>query len=400
MVKNYFCCANWEQCCPEKLSIKTSMLPTVIASLVMAIGGMSDAFLYAYLPVNATSLGIGAMALGFILSVNKFVRFFFNRWVNSLACTLGLRNILLVALFLASITSFSYHFEMPIWLWILSRVLWGAAYTMFRFSSVQYAAIAPSKGKAMGITAAMKEIGPIAAYLIGPLIFSTYGSQITFTLSAILSMLCIPLVFTLPIMRSEIKNSRIFNFQKANWLDVWTFLSAFLVDGLIVVAMSLIINFNDYPNANNILSVTAGFIAIRRILQILVAPFSGWLVHHNGYKKIFIASAFFFIPGILLLILGYSAIGIILISLAAVVNNVTLPLFALNEKNTADNYNTFTKMATAKDMGGAIGALIGVWLVKQIDYRFLFIGLLIFTIIAFYKNIEFVKKYGTYPANT
>jgi MFS family permease len=400
MIRNTACCANWQTCCPGTVSDMASMVPTIIASLAMAVGGMSDAFLYAYLPVHSTSLGIGAIALGMILSINKFVRFFFNRWVNALAHTLGLRNILLAALIIAAITSLSYQFAMPLWLWLLSRTTWGAAYAMFRFSSVQYADIAPSKGKAIGLTTALRELGPIAAYFIGPFILSKYGPQTTFTAAFIFTLMCIPLVYRLPLMKSDTSHPHTFKFQKGNWLDAWTFLAAFLVDGLIVVAMSLLINFKDHQNTDNILWITAGFIAIRRVLQMLIAPISGWLIHHFGYKKTFMASAFAFIPGLLLLLADYSTTGIIFLSLAAVINNVTLPLFALNAKNTADNYNTFTKLATAKDIGGAIGALIGVWLVQQLDQQFLFSGLLVFTAITLYKNTKFVKQYGAYSAHT
>ncbi len=402
MIKNSACCANWENCCPNSTYVGYSVLPTVIASLAMAVGSMSDAFLYAYLPVHSASLGLGAMALGMILSINKFVRFFFNRWVNALVYPFGLRNILLAALLMAAFTSLSYQFNMPLWLWLISRTAWGAAYAMFRFASVQYADLAHSKAKAIGITTALRELGPITAYFVGPLLLAAYGPQITFSAASALSLAFLPFVFMLPLMKSESNHPQTFKFQKGNWLDGWTFISAFLVDGLIVVAMSLLINFKEHQNTSNILWITASFIALRRALQLMVAPVSGWLVQRLGYKRAFMASALAFLPGIALLVIDFPITGILLLSLAAVVNNVTLPLFALHAKNTADNYNTFTKMATAKDMGGAIGALTGVWLIQHINQQFLFIGIFALTaiVISKIKNSKFVNQHGTHSAHS
>ncbi|WP_194972619.1 MFS transporter [Aquiflexum lacus] len=400
MIKNFPRCKSWSQSGTKPIANIISVMPTVMASIAMSVGGMADAFLYAYLPVYAPGLGLGNISLGIILSVNKFVRLFFNRWVNVLAHTLGLRNILIAALLLGAITSFTYQLNMPLWLWIISRISWGAAYAMFRFSSIQYSALAPSKGQAIGLITALREIGPITAYLIGPLILSIYGPEVTFAASSILTLAFIPLVVNLPLMKSQSGHHHSFSIQKVNCLDLWTFLSGFIVDGLIVVSISLLIDFKEHHPTNSILVFTAGLISLRRVLQIVIAPISGWLVQKIGYKATFLWSSFAFIPGLLLLTTGNSTIGIVLLSTAAVVNNVTLPLFALFAKNTIDNYNTFTKLVTAKDIGGALGALSGVYLIQQMDYSILFTILLIFISTTLFKTFKFVKHYGANSTNS
>lgn len=383
------CCTDYQLCCPNKAT-PLSLSPTIVASLAMALGGMADAFLYAYLPVNAHVLGLSAMAVGVILSINKFVRFFFNRWVNALAKPLGLKAILFFALILSSLTALAYAFSMSLWLWIVVRIVWGAAYSMFRFSSVQFAQLAPNKYQAMGLITAIRELGPVAAYWIGPLILSLWGVQLTFITAALLPLLCLPFLMNLPLMKSQMHTPSTTKFQKANWLDVWVFISSFLIDGLIVVGVSILLEIKGNVTPENILLNTAIFVSLRRVFQIVLAPIAGSIIGNFGFKKVFTWSSATICLSLIFLIGNIIIPSLIVLFISATFNNVCLPLFALEQVNTESNYNIFTKMATSKDIGGALGALVGLQLLQSVQHQLLFSIILILTAITLFKNFKFV----------
>lgn len=367
-----------------------SLSPTIVASAAMTLGGMADAFLYAYLPVNAHVLGLSAMAVGVILSINKFVRYFFNRWVNALAKPLGLRIILLLALVLSGFTALAYAFPMPLWLWIIVRIAWGAAYSMFRFSSVQFAQLAPNKSQAMGLTTALRELGPVAAYWTGPLILSLWGAQITFIAAAFLPLLCLPFLRSLPPMKSEIHTPSTTRFQKANWLDAWVFISSFLIDGLIVVGISILLEIKGNATPENLLFNTAIFVSLRRVFQIVLAPIAGNIIGKFGFRKVFRWSSALICISLMLLIGNIIIPSLIILFISAAFNNVCLPLFALEQVNTESNYNTFTKMASSKDLGGAVGALVGLQLLQSFQHQLLFSIILLLAAITLFKNFKLV----------
>ncbi len=399
MTTKQACCQDWLACCPEK-SAYQSFIPTIVASTTMAAGGMADAFLYAYLPVNAQALGLSAMAVGAILSINKFVRFFFNRWVNALVQPWGLRKILLVAILLSAATAFLYTISIPLWGWIFVRIVWGAAYTMFRFTAVQYSMVAPDKAHAISITTALRETGPIATYLIGPFILSAWGVGITFASTALLTLAYIPWIMNLPTMKTDIQEANSLQFQKASWLDGWVFISSFLADGLIIVALSVLMDFNSTTSLHGVLVTTALFISLKRIFQIVLAPLAGWLINQWDHKTIFLWSSVTFCLSVVMLTIEWAQVGILVMFAAAAINNVCLPLFALYASSSSENHNTFTKLSTAKDLGGALGALLGLELVLSVPNYLLFASLLAGSTFILIKTLKFVYTDATHQSHS
>ncbi|WP_159800773.1 MFS transporter [Flavobacterium sp. MK4S-17] len=384
------CCADYQICCPTNATPQ-SLSPTIVASVAMALGGMADAFLYAYLPVNAKVLGLSVIAVGVILSINKFVRFFFNRWVNALAKPLGLKAILFLASVLSSISALAYAFPMPLWLWIIVRIAWGSAYSMFRFSSVQFAQLAPNKSHAIGLTTALRELGPVVAYWIGPMILSLWGVRILFITAALLPLLCFPFLRALPPLKPEIHTPSTTRFQKANWLDTWVFISSFLIDGLIVVGVSISFEIKGNPDPENLLLNTAVFISLRKVFQIVLAPAAGNIIGKFGFRRVFIWSSVTICASLMLLLGNIIIPSLIILFISAAFNNVCLPLFALEEATTESNYNTFTKLASSKDLGGAVGALVGLQLMQSVQHQLLFSILLLLAAITLFKIFKFVK---------
>ncbi len=72
-------------------------LGALTSSGVMAFAGLGDAILYPVLPVYAEKWGIPLIWVGFILSVNRFVRIISNMWIANVINTIEMKKVLITA---------------------------------------------------------------------------------------------------------------------------------------------------------------------------------------------------------------------------------------------------------------------------------------------------------------
>ena len=251
---------------------KLKIPPAITSAFIMAMAGMGDALLYVYLPVHGTALGFSTVMIGVLLSVNKFVRFFFNRWVAAAGNALGIKSILMVGVIISAFTTLVYALNPPIWIWVLSRILWGLSFSAMRFSCYQYSALSAGTGSALGIGRGVQELGPVAVYLLGPLLVASQGASFTFVLLAVISgalLLSLPLLPEHTIEKQAISASK---FRIPNAADLWAFTSAFAVEGLLVVGIGQIL---EIPPGANLLALAAVYVAARRVFNIFLSPISG-----------------------------------------------------------------------------------------------------------------------------
>ncbi|MEQ8531033.1 MAG: hypothetical protein RIB86_04245, partial [Imperialibacter sp.] len=101
--------------------------PPVYASLVLAFASFGDAYLYAFLPVNATGIGLSLASVGLLLSINRFIRLFANRWLLVVLSKYGFRLVTIVAAGLAALSTVGYGAGLGLVGWLLMRVIWGVA---------------------------------------------------------------------------------------------------------------------------------------------------------------------------------------------------------------------------------------------------------------------------------
>lgn len=390
-IKYLECCAEWANCCPGKSKQFTSS-PAYVSSAIMALAGMGDAFLYAYLPVYGNGLGLSAFVIGMLLSVNKFSRFFFNRWVAVAAADFGAKRVLIFAILSAAITTTAYGFNLPPWAWICIRILWGASFAAFRLATTQYAMLSSTAAHALGNGRAIQEFGPLLAYWIGPMLFSLFGLTINFYCWGILTGITLVLALKLPVFKIPGATFSAFKFQKANWLDVWVFCAAFIVEGLLVVGASNLLLMQPFY-FKDLLLITALLISLRRILQIICSPLAGYWVNRFGYYTVFKVSAIVLLLSLLILASPASWVGMMLAFLAAAFYNTAIPLFALTDDK-VNIYGKITRISTSRDLGAAMGALTGIWLITSFDHLILFFFLFLCHAIIFIRTIKFVKHHA------
>ncbi|MTI86952.1 MAG: MFS transporter [Balneolaceae bacterium] len=336
-----------------------SLVPTILSSVLMAVGGMGDALLYVYLPVQGQALGMSLVTIGILLSINKFSRIFTNRWVAWFSREWGVRKILMAGTVLSGLTTLMYAFNPDIWLWILSRMIWGFSYSSFRFCTIQYAGTSGKTGSALGIGRSIQEMGPILAYWIGPVLINEVGATPVFVLWSVAITILLPLFIWLPDVKSPEQKIKALAFKKPGYIDYWIFVTSFAVEGLLVVGVSKLIDIK-INSAGDLMVIAALLISSRRFMNVLISPLSGWMSDSFSFKKTFRISCFMIIAGVALIAAGFSITGVLIAYAGSAINMTLIPAIAIDYSPDDQNFEILTRMSTARDIGSATGALLAL----------------------------------------
>ena len=345
--------------------------PAIWSSVMMAIAGMGDALLYAWLPAEGFNLGLSVFMIGLLLSINKFIRLFANRWIAFIAEKTDIKFLLVAGVLLAGTTTFIYALNPLVWVWILSRIIWGISYSALRFSAIQYAGKSSRTGSALGISRSIRETGPVLIYWTGPLLISTFSPAFTFSIIGIATMALLPLFYLLPDLKSGSQIIRPMKFELPGKTELWVSVSSFAVEGLLVVGISGIIDLES-SDPEHLLQTSALYISSRRFLNIIISPLSGWVTERWKSIRVFNLSCLFIISGLLLIVFHYPGSGIFIVFLGSAMNTTLVPYIALKLTPPEKKFDAYTKLSTSGDIGSALGALFGLFLLSVFDNGLIF----------------------------
>jgi hypothetical protein len=155
-------------------------------ALVTAAALLGDTLLYSALPVNAARLGIDALAVGLVLSLNRWVRLLTNPVAARLYERVGAGALILTALALGVISTAAYALPAALLLFLAARCVWGMAWSLLRLgtllSAIEGAAglpVAagerPRTGRALGNTRAIYGLGYVGGALYAPIAVEALG---------------------------------------------------------------------------------------------------------------------------------------------------------------------------------------------------------------------------------
>ena len=106
----------------------------------------------------------------------------------------------------------------------------------------------------------------------------------------------------------------------------------------------------------------------------VVAPLSGWLADWWHMRHIFLGSALGFMMGLTFVSLTFTIVGITILFISSAINQTLAAGVAL-EGSQHTKLNTLSSLTTWRDLGTALGAFAGVYLVELSNPTFVFIGL-------------------------
>lgn len=370
---------------------RTKGMQTVLrVGLITAISGLSDGFLYAYLPVKGEELGFTPIMVGVLLSMNRFVRFFTNRFVAFFANKIGVKKIYIIGILLSFVVSITYAFSPIFAFWVVARAIWGLSFSILRFSKLQYVSVCEKKGTALGWSASIGGTIQIIGYFIGPVLIALTFDGMPFLFFAFVLVFFIPLLFRLPDVQFVQQDIKLFRFQLPNRIDIWGFITNFSLDGMLIVGLSRLLKLEG--DADTLLFYTAFFISIRRAIGIIFSPLVGTLVDRFGLQRAFNVEAWFLLVGMALIMVDLAPAGLIIIFIGATANQNITPLLRIHTTAKKEQFSGLTRLTSSQDMGSALGALLGLSLIIHLDHFYLFLALGLILLCFHFLVSRFIKK--------
>lgn len=362
----------------------------LFASLSLAFASFGDAFLYPFLPVNHAAVGVPVVWIGVLLSINRFVRIFTNAWIVYLLAKYGLRLITIFAVVLALTSTAGYAMASSVFLWLLLRVIWGLAFSALRISTIGYSLQQSQQGFALGLTRGIQEMGPMVALFLAPLLLHYLNITHTFLILTVLSLPSFYFAWNLPKYadKTPVVTGRRSMLQIPSLLNSITFVSAFLIDGIIVVVLGIL--FLHYKESITLLTATslaAFYLGYRRACLVLFSPAGGWVADRIGLKQIFNLSLFMMIAGLVILAVGWIETGAVITFTFYSVHAAITPGYVSWQQD--HPLASVSENATWRDIGAAVGTLAGGLLLFSSYLNYV----LIFTI--FGLAILFMFQWGT-----
>lgn len=349
---------------------KIKLQHTLISAVIGGTAGISDGFMYAYLPVEAANIGLSAWMVGVLLSANRFIRFFSNRWIAYYANKFGVKQVYIagaVFTFISGILCLTQFFLV----WLLARFIWGICFSAIRFCNLQYNTKADNVATAMGWSKSLHEIISIIGYLSGPILVLNFGGQTCFVVYAVLMVLLIPAFYKMPPLQIVEQKIKAFKVQMPNASDIWGFLVSFGIDGLLIISLSKIIP--TPAKGENLLLFASYYIAVRKIITIVLSPLIGWILDKISLTHSVYLCCLCIIFGFINLAWWDVNIGLTLTFIGSSINHTLVPLITVKNSSEKQQFNNLTKMSTSRDLGSAFGALFGLGIVEIMAPNYLFL---------------------------
>ncbi|WP_156113355.1 MFS transporter [Wocania ichthyoenteri] len=363
------------------------------SSGIMALAGLGDAILYPVLPIYAERLGLPLVSVGFLLSINRFVRVISNTWIANIINSIGMKKVLLWSSCFAVITTFVYGLKLGLITFAMARIIWGLSYSGLKISTQNYASKVKSNvGFTFGITQSIKSLGALVALCIGPILISTFGIESTLFVIASISSVAIILSFTLSNLNhtptNKVKTKQTFSFTTLNLLI--TFL-AISIDGILVVVLANLLN-DSSISTPQLLILVASYLLLKRIAMVGVSLISGMLTLKIESLKLFSVSIIICILAMFLIAINFTILGVIIAFMANAIVVTFSPLIAIEQQTKSDNsLQIISSVSTWWDLGAGLGAFLGIVLIEYIGQYYLFLALTILITALF---INFIIQNG------
>lgn len=340
---------------------------------------MGDTILYSVLPVYADSLGLSDFWVGFLLSINRFIRLAMHGVVATLIIKFGLRKMVLISSVGATVSTFLYSLPSFIFLFASARAIWGIAYSGLRQANLFFAAKDDkTRNKSFVLSNVVKSIGPLSILLIGPFIFNQLDYENGFLLITIIGLLGIVFVYFLPEIEIQAEQYAIQNVLSISWFKILLLFVSFITNGLIVVILFLLFA-SSYPSTKSLLIAVSFYLFAKRFISFLL-PIS----FLKSYTLISITNHFYIgialvIFGLLFLSQGVYPSGLLVLFIGDTIIENVAPLEGL-KKSGLQKMEVVTSVTLWWDVGKAVGSLLGIILFRNLggDNLFLFLSIILF----------------------
>lgn len=172
--------------------------PVITIALITAISLLGNEMLIIVMPIYWKFFGLDSLwQIGVLLSINRFIRIPINSFVGWCYHRISKRTGVLVAVFLAALSTYSYGVLKGFAILLVVRIVWGVAWSFLRlggFLTVIACSTLRTRGQLIGLYNGLWGLGTLFGVLIGGLFSDLIGIQFITTVFAILAFLTLPLV--------------------------------------------------------------------------------------------------------------------------------------------------------------------------------------------------------------
>ncbi len=356
----------------------------VVVSLAVAAAILGDSVLYAVLPTIHDELGIGAAAVGLLLSANRLVRLISNPIAGWVMARFGARWPFTLAIFLGALTTLIYGLNVGIVIFVLARAGWGIAWSFLRLGGYLAALDASddgSRGYYLGFFNGVTRFGSTVSVLVGALLTDLVGFRET-----ILIFTGISLLGGLAVLRERPPEPKVAIAPQATSgggvrelfvnlhgitlvLYVLAFLQALTINGLVTSTLGAWLE-DQFGSQIDLLWLTVGvasltgiLLGVRFLSDFLWGPLSGHLSDRHGRRLVLGIAGAIQVSALVLLAIGgniWLTIGVTLaLFLAATAVAVTIDALAGDLAPKEQRSQAMSWYAMFHDLGAAAGPLIG-----------------------------------------
>ncbi|MBL00970.1 MAG: hypothetical protein CL774_00540 [Chloroflexi bacterium] len=347
---------------------------------------MGDSILYVLLPANSDFFRLNSFLglpnefwIGFLLSINRIVRFFTNIFSVKIFKRFGFRNTIFIACVLGASSTLFYAVLKGVILLFIARIIWGFSYSLFRLGYQLRVFSYPSYnfGKYLGYCLGVQRTGSFFVVTLGVLASIKFG--INFTLIS-LSILLIPALFISYFIK-EIDLSKLTS-KKINWnlvykdqppnlskkiimVSLFKFTSSFSSSGL---AIATIIPFlvsvqKNLFELDTIVGIAGFIIGFRHVADIFFGVIFGSISDRFGRKINIVISTFLMIMAIIIAIIGLnfylSVFCLVLMFFFSVSLETSLDALLGQLSPEQEKSSIVSRYSTWQDIGAAMGPLVG-----------------------------------------
>lgn len=343
----------------------------LLAAGTMAFAGIGDAVLYPVLPVYAEKLGVPLVWVGVLLSANRLVRVLSNTWVANVIRKYGAKSVLLISTVLASICTGLYGLHVGIFGLLAARIVWGLCYSGLKTATFSFAAqLSAAKGLAFGLVHSIRSLGVVLALVLGPLLINQLGVSDGFLVLAVLSVLAIPLVWSLPVGATTTASVKIRKTFAPTPLNMITFTFSFAIDGVVVVALATLLE-DSATNVATLLTMVASYLLLSRLFMVGGSFLAGMISLRISSFYLFVVSVIICLIGLTLIATGQEIAGIVITFFFNAVLTSFTPLMAVS-MNESNHLQSLSGVSTWWDLGAGAGAFLGLMLIDLLGQRNLF----------------------------
>ncbi|MCB0019782.1 MAG: MFS transporter [Anaerolineales bacterium] len=172
---------------PKPALVRRAMLAIGLATALSLLG---DSSLYTILPLNTAEVGVTTVALGALLSANRWVRLLSNNLAGWLADRWARRPVFLLAMAIGTTSTLLYAVANGYWPLLIARIMWGIAWSgiwVVGNAIVLDISDETNRGRLLGVYNVAFSVGAATGSGLGGILNDWLGYRSTVTIEGILT---------------------------------------------------------------------------------------------------------------------------------------------------------------------------------------------------------------------